>query len=110
MESATFTPEQIEDAIRYGMRGDRMRYEIEATEAAQKGVTYESDLDHYRNLSQKCLNQGDYRQAAEKSWGHMPNYQVDLRRIQDRGFHSQQLDQRGAAVKRAGQRCRCRHR
>ena len=69
MESATFTPEQIKDAIRYGMRGDRMRYEIESTEAAQKGVTYESNLDHYRNLAQKCLNEGDYRQAAEKSWG-----------------------------------------
>lgn len=69
MESAVFTPEQIEAAIRYGMRGDRRRYELASPEAAQKGATYGSNLGHYQNVAQKCLNEGDYRQAAEKSWG-----------------------------------------
>lgn len=69
MENATFTPEQIEDAIRYGMRGDRMRYETGADESAQKRDTYLDNLAHYRSVAQRCLEVGDYRQAAEKSWG-----------------------------------------
>ena len=69
MESATFTPEQIENAVRYGMRGDRMRYETGADEAAQKRDTHLENLTHYRSVAQKCLEEGDYRQAAEKYWG-----------------------------------------
>ena len=42
--ATAFTPQQVDDA-------------------------YRSNLAHYRELAQKCLADGDYRQAAEKSWG-----------------------------------------
>ena len=69
MTEAVFTPEQIEGAIRHGMRGDRMRYELGADDAAQKNAIYGGNLAHYRSVAQRCLTEGDYRQAAEKSWG-----------------------------------------
>lgn len=69
MSNVTFTPQQIESAIRDGMRGDRRRYEFDPSDAGQKNVTYEANLAHYRSVAQKCLDEGDYLQAAEKSWG-----------------------------------------
>ena len=69
MADTTFTPQQIESAIRDGMRGDRQSFELGANDAAQKSVTYERNLTHYRNVAQRCLADGDYLQAAEKSWG-----------------------------------------
>ncbi len=69
MSEVNFAPQQIESAIRNGMRGDRRRYEFGPSDAEQKNVTYEANLAHYRNVAQKCLDEGDYRQAAEKSWG-----------------------------------------
>ncbi len=64
-----FTPQQVKGAILHGMRGDRRRYELESNEAIQKNATYGGNLAHYRNVAQKCLSEGDYLQAAEKSWG-----------------------------------------
>ena len=69
MSGISFTPEQVEGAIRYGMRGDRSRYEFDPGDAAQKNVTYGTNLADYQSVSQKCLDEGDYLQAAEKSWG-----------------------------------------
>ena len=69
MADISFTPEQVEAAIRHGMRGDRRRYEFGPGDAEQKNVTYGSNLAHYRSVAQKCLDEGDYLQAAEKSWG-----------------------------------------
>ena len=69
MTTPIFTAEQVEGAIRYGMRGDRMRYEIGPVEGAQKSAAYGSNRTHYRSVAQKCLTDGDYRQAAEKCWG-----------------------------------------
>jgi len=69
MTEVVFTPEQIEDAIRHGMRGDRQRYELGTDDAEQKNATYGNNLAHYRSVAHKCLHEGDYLQAAEKSWG-----------------------------------------
>ena len=69
MTTPVFTTQQVEGAIRHGMRGDRQRYELDAGDAEQKNATYGDNLAHYRNVAQKCLSEGDYRQAAEKSWG-----------------------------------------
>ena len=69
MTTPVFTAQQVEGAIRYGMRGDRMRYEIGPVEAVQKSAAYGSNRAHYRSVAQKCLNEGDYLQAAEKTWG-----------------------------------------
>ena len=68
MSDVNFTPQQIESAIHNGMRGDRRCYEFAPSDAEQKNVTYEANLAHYRNVAQKCLYEGDYLQAAEKSW------------------------------------------
>ena len=69
MTTPVFTAEQVEGAIRYGMLGDRMRYEIGPVEAVQKSAAYGSNRAHYRSVAQKCFNEGDYLQAAEKTWG-----------------------------------------
>ena len=69
MTEVVFTPEEVEAAIRHGMRGDRQSYEIGAAEASQKNATYGSNRAHYRSVAQECLSEGDYLQAAEKSWG-----------------------------------------
>ena len=69
MTEVAFTPEQIEGAIRHGMRSDRQSYELGTDDAAQKNATYGNNLEHYRSVAQKCLSEGDYLQAAEKSWG-----------------------------------------
>ena len=69
MTIPTFAPQQVEGAVLHGMRGDRRRYELESNEAIQKNATYGGNLAHYRNVARKCLSEGDYLQAAEKSWG-----------------------------------------
>ena len=67
--AATFTPQQVDDAIRAGLRGSRRDFALSRDDAADKGDAYRGNLAHYRDLAQKCLADGDYRQAAEKSWG-----------------------------------------
>ena len=67
--TATFTPQQVDDAIRAGLRGSRRDFALSPGDAADKGDAYQGNLAHYRELAQKCLADGDYRQAAEKSWG-----------------------------------------
>ena len=63
-----FPPEQVSDAIRAGL-SRREDVVVEAGEAAGLTNTYLGNLDHYRQHVQKSLADGDYRQAAEKSWG-----------------------------------------
>ena len=67
--TTTFTPQQVDDAIRAGLRGNRRDVALSPGDAADKGAAYRGNLAHYRELAQKCLADGDYRQAAEKSWG-----------------------------------------
>ena len=67
--TTTFTTQQVDDAIRAGLRGSRRNFSLTPNEAADKGATYQGNLAHYQGLVEKCLADGDYRQAAEKSWG-----------------------------------------
>ena len=64
----SFPPEQVSDAIRAGL-SQRENVAAEPGEAAALTDTYLGNLNHYRQHVQKSLADGDYRQAAEKSWG-----------------------------------------
>ena len=64
----SFPPEQVTEAIRAGL-SRREDVVVEAGEAAGLTNAYLGNLDHYRQHVQKSLADGDYRQAAEKSWG-----------------------------------------
>ena len=64
-----YTPQAVTAAIRSGLREGRQLVELSPTEAETKAVTYRGNLAHYRRHVQKSLDEGDYRQAAEKSWG-----------------------------------------
>ena len=48
MDNPTFTPGQIEGAVRQGLRGDRSRYEPGSAEAAQKSVPYGNNTEVQR--------------------------------------------------------------
>ena len=66
--SPSFSPQQVTEAIRAGLS----RHEdvvVEARQAADLTNTYLGNLDHCRQHVQQSLADGDYRQAAEKSWG-----------------------------------------
>ena len=67
--TTTFTTQQVDNAIRAGLRGGRANFSLTPSEAADKSAAYEGNLSHYQGLVEKCLAEGDYRQAAEKSWG-----------------------------------------
>ena len=67
--TTTFTPQQVDDAIRAGLRGNRRDVALSPGDAADKSAAYRGNLAHYQELAQKCLADSDYRQAAEKSWG-----------------------------------------
>ena len=64
----SFPPDQVTEAIRAGL-SQRENVAVEPGEAAALTDTYLGNLDHYRQHVQKSLADGDYRQAAEKSWG-----------------------------------------
>jgi hypothetical protein len=69
MTNPPFPAQQVDGAIRAGLRGSRQNYNLTAVEAQEKSSTYRDSLTHYRSVAQRCLNEGDYLQAAEKSWG-----------------------------------------
>ena len=69
MTSLPFTAQQVDGAIQAGLRGSRQNHNLTAVEAQEKSATYRNNLAHYRSVAQRCLNEGDYLQAAEKSWG-----------------------------------------
>lgn len=63
------SPQLIGDAIRAGLREGRQPVEVSATEGSQQATVYRGNLAHYRRHAQTSLDQADYLQAAEKSWG-----------------------------------------
>ena len=69
MTNSPFTAQQVDGAIRAGLRGSRQNYNLTTVEAQEKSAAYRNNLSHYRSVAQRCLNEGDYLQAAEKSWG-----------------------------------------
>ena len=63
-----FSTQQVADAIRAGLP-NREDIALNVTEAADLAVVYRDNLSHYREHVEESLAAGDYRQAAEKSWG-----------------------------------------
>ena len=63
------TPRQISDAIRASLRPSRRPVALSPADATSKAAAYRNSLAHYRQHAHDSLTQGDYRQAAEKSWG-----------------------------------------
>ena len=63
-----FTDEQVVAAIRaaYSPRWDTS---LSEEDAAAHAATYRSNLAHYRQRVQRSLDESDYLQVAEKSWG-----------------------------------------
>lgn len=68
-ERAKFPAQQVDNAIRAGLREGRRSVDLPSTEAEIKGVIYRENLEHYLEHVQTSLNSADYLQAAEKSWG-----------------------------------------
>ena len=64
-----FTPQQITAAIRSQTGRGRPPTALDPDEAADKAAAYRDSLAHYRRHARQSLDDGDYRQAAEKSWG-----------------------------------------
>ena len=67
-ESSNFTQQQVADAIRAGLP-NRPDIVLSGPESAEAAVTYRDSLAHYWEHVRNSLDEGDYRQAAEKSWG-----------------------------------------
>ena len=67
--SSNLSPQQVSDAIRAGLREGRQPVDMSADEGSQQAGVYRGNLAHYRGLAQNSLDEGDYLQAAEKSWG-----------------------------------------
>ena len=65
---ALFTDEQVVAAIRaeYSPRWDTS---LTQGEAENKAATYRANLAHYREHVQRSLDESDYLQVAEKTWG-----------------------------------------
>ena len=64
-----FTPQQVAGAVQTALRPGRPPVALSPGDAAGKAAAYRDSLAHYRRHAQKSLDEGDYRQAAEKSWG-----------------------------------------
>ncbi|MYC33813.1 MAG: hypothetical protein F4X64_11635 [Chloroflexi bacterium] len=63
-----FSTQQVADAIRTGLP-NRPDVVLAQTEASELAVISRESLSHYREHVQESIAVGDYRQAAEKSWG-----------------------------------------
>ena len=64
----TFTDEQVVAAIRAAF-SPRWDTSLSREDAAVQAATYRANLAHYRQHVRRSLDESDYLQAAEKSWG-----------------------------------------
>lgn len=64
----TFTDEQVVAAIRTAF-SPRWDTSLSEEDAAAHAATYRANLAHYRRHVQRSLDESDYLQVAEKSWG-----------------------------------------
>ncbi len=64
----TFTDEQVVAAIRAAF-SPRWDTSLSREDAAVHAETYRENLAHYRQHVRRSLNESDYLQVAEKSWG-----------------------------------------
>ena len=63
-----FTDEQVVAAIRAAC-SPRWDTSLSEEDAAAHAATYRANLTHYRSHVQRSLDESDYLQVAEKSWG-----------------------------------------
>ena len=63
-----FTPAQIADAVAAG-RAPRWDAALTPEQASAHAAKYRDNQAHYQQHAAHSLADGDYRQAAEKSWG-----------------------------------------
>ena len=64
-----FHSPQVVAAIRSGIGSARQDDQLSPRRAAQRSAAHRRILAHCRQHISKSLNEGDYLQAAEKSWG-----------------------------------------
>ena len=64
----TFTDEQVVAAIRVAF-SPRWDTSLSREDAAAHAATYRANLAQYRQHVQRSLDESDYLQVAEKSWG-----------------------------------------
>ena len=64
----TFTDEQVVAAIRTAF-SPRWDTSLSREDAAARAAIYRANLAHYRRHVQRSLDESDYLQVAEKSWG-----------------------------------------
>ncbi len=64
----TFTDEQVVAAIRAAF-SPRWDTPLSREDAAARAAIYRANLAHYRQHVQRSLDESDYLQVAEKSWG-----------------------------------------
>ena len=64
----SFASEQVAAAIRAAF-SPRWDTSLSAEDAAAQAATYRANLAHYRQHVQRSLDESDYLQVAEKSWG-----------------------------------------
>ena len=67
--SPTFQRPQVAAAIRSSIGAGRQNARLSPRRAAQRSAAHRRILAHCQQHAQKSLNEGDYLQAAEKSWG-----------------------------------------
>ena len=67
--SPTFQRPQVAAAIRSGIGAGRQNARLSPRRASQRSAAHRRILAHCQQHAQKSLNEGDYLQAAEKSWG-----------------------------------------
>ncbi len=64
-----FTPQQVTDAIVSGLRRGSRNADLPPADAARQAALYRHNLARCQQHVRKSLAEGDYLQAAEKSWG-----------------------------------------
>ena len=64
-----FHSPQVVAAIRSGIGGVRQDDQLSPRRAAQRSAAHRRILAHCRQHARNSLSEGDYLQAAEKSWG-----------------------------------------
>lgn len=64
-----FTPQQVTAAIRSGLGSSRTNAWLSTRRAAERSAAHRGILSHYRQHARQSLADGDYLQAAAKSWG-----------------------------------------
>ena len=66
---SSLSPQPATAAVAAGLRRANRDVDLSPEDAARQVALYQNNLAHYRQHVWKSLDEGDYLQAAEKSWG-----------------------------------------